>query len=336
MKNALWVLIACIQLFLGCAPMVEKRNDPLIGKIYDTGLKREIEYQELLREIQKAEVIYLGENHDNADHHEIQLRILQDLLQAGKRPQIGFEFFSSDQTGYLMAFVRLTPKRETVEHTHMREKALRRKLGWEESEDRSWSFYYRLIDLAREKGLTAFGTDLPKGIVRRIVKTGIEGLTPVERNWIQSTGFDDPMYKKVMLAKFADVHCGFSHPKMSERLYQAWVARNDAMARSIASMVRNAEKPVVVIVGGGHTQYNMGIYERVAHLKPQTSQINVGIQEVALHPLPLEDYMRTVKMDGRTFPPSHSYLWFTQRNSHENPCEKFQAHLQKMKRTKRK
>ena len=325
-------MAACILLLWGCSPMEKKRDDPLIGRIYESGLKREISYQDLLHKIETADVVYLGENHDNADHHGIQLRILRDLLRAGKRPQIGFELFSSDQTGYLMAFARTKPKKETDKHLRLRERSLRQKLNWTGQNDQFWSYYFRLIALARENGLRVFGTDLPKGITKRIVGWGIESLTPVEKDWIRSTGFDDPVYKKMMLAKFADSHCGFSSPKMAERMYRTWIARNDAMARAIVSMISDEGRPIVMIVGGGHTQHDMGLFERVAHLAPKAVQINVGLQEIALSPLKLQDYLDPVKVGDRTFPPSHAYLWFTRRNSYEDPCEKFKEHLKRMKR----
>ena len=49
-----------------------KRDDPLIGKIVSSIDQKEMGYQELVNELLQADIIYLGENHDNADQHQHQ------------------------------------------------------------------------------------------------------------------------------------------------------------------------------------------------------------------------------------------------------------------------
>lgn len=320
---------------IGCTPMINKRIDPLIGKIYDSSNQKEISYEELFKKIQANQVIYLGENHENSDHHAIQLQILQDLIRAGKKPLIGFEFFSTAQTSHLMTFVQAKSYGDSNEEANIRENDLREKLGWQNQNDQFWKFYFQLIELALKNRLTIFGTDLPKGVIKRIVRVGIGQLTPVEKKFIQSTNFNDPIYKKLMFSKFKAVHCGFSTPKMSERMYQDWVARNDSMASSIAAMLLDdVNQPLVMILGGGHVQHNMAVFERVAHLKPGITQLNLGLQEVAIQPEDLSAYMEATKLDNREFLPSHEYFWFTQRNSYEDPCDKFREMLKGMAETK--
>jgi len=333
MKIKIWnvLILAFIILMAGCTPMVKKRLDPLIGKIYDSKLKKEVAYQMLLQKMMDARVIYLGENHENADHHKIQLRILKDLIRAGKKPIIGFEFFSTDQTGHLMSFVQIATPKILPGSLEIREMDLREKLGWHSHGDPTWQFYYQLIELALKNKLTIFGADLPKCIVKRIVRVGVENLTGVENNLLQPTFFDDMAYQQLMYSKFKAVHCGFSTPKMSERMYQAWIARNDTMAYSIVSMLAEDEnQPIVMILGAGHVQHNMAVYDRVSFYKPDLKQINLGLQEIATKLIQVEDYLEETTVENRTFLPSHEYFWFTERNSYEDPCEKFKGMLQGM------
>ncbi len=320
----------------GCTNMTSKRNDPLTGKIVASFNQYEISYQELLDRVVDSEVIYLGENHENAEHHQIQMDIIKDLIKAGKKPQLGFEFFSIEQTGYLMTYVRNKQHGMHKLTEETQELQLRKNLGWQERPDRDWQFYFGFLKLARSHQLTTFGADLPKGIVRNISRNGIKGLSPVEKSIVQSTGFKDDRYKKLMFGKFKAAHCGYAHQQRQERMYETWLARNDTMARSIVAMsAESSEQPIVLILGGGHTEHDMGVVERVKHLKPGIRQLNLGLTEIYRKPAPLGAYFQQETIDGEQFPPSHEYLWFTQRHSYEDPCERFRKHLEMMQKVKK-
>ncbi|MCP4753158.1 MAG: ChaN family lipoprotein [Proteobacteria bacterium] len=327
-----WVLLITIFGLLGCTSTVVKRDDPLIGKIVSTLDRKEIPYGTLTQRVLESDVVYLGENHDNADHHQIQLRIVGDLIKNGRRPRLGFELFSVDQTGYLMAFVSAKSKGPHAVAPEKAERILRRQLGWENRTDSDWAFYFRLVELAREHELTVFGADLPKGIVRRLTRGGIDSLTNVEKALLHPTDFKDEHYQRLMYGKFTEAHCGWSLKSLLERLYGSWIARNDAMAHSIAVMIGEIpDEPIVMILGGGHVEHNMGVYERTAYLKPGIRQLNLRFREIAIRPLKLEDYFQKTTVDDREFPPAHEYLWFTQRVSYQDPCLRFRKQLQRMK-----
>ena len=69
-----------------------------------------------------------------------------------------------------------------------------------------------------------------------------------------------------MKSVFVSVHCGMDHGRMTDRLYDTWVTRNDRMARSVVQLLnavqtkdrdeaRRKTGPVVIIIGAGHTEY---------------------------------------------------------------------------------
>ncbi len=332
-KLAKKLLIALlIGTLLGCTPMKVKRDDPLIGKIFASEDQREISYKNWLAKATLADVIYLGENHENADHHQIQFDIINDLIKAGRKPQLGFEFFSVEQTSYLMAYANKKSKRKhgTVS-AETQEKRLRVNLGWQNRSDRNWQFYFRLIELAKTHQLLIFGADLSAGTVTRIARGGINGLTPVENKLLQPTGFENSAYKKLMFEKFKASHCGYARKDHQERMYQTWIARNDTMARSIVAMSEaRPTELVVMILGGGHAEYNMAVFERVQVLIPEIRQMNLGLQEIYLEPAPLNSYLDTTEIDGVKFEAAHQFFWFTQRFSYDDPCKRFRKALKKM------
>ena len=332
------IFLLILVLWIGaCSTAVQKREDPLIGKIVRTDSQAEISYPALLDKVQDSQVIYLGENHDNAEHHAIQLKVITDLIAKGKKPQLGFEFFSVDQTAYLMSFVAAGKTKTHGHATDVMETILRSQLGWQKRSDQDWNFYFQFIALARKNGLKIFGADLPKGIVRRIIRSGMQSLTGAEKTLLKPTGFKDESYQQLMFEKFKTSHCGFARESYQKKMYRTWIARNDRMALSIVSMLAgDPNQPIVMILGGGHTQHNMAVYERVAVLKPGVRQMNIGLREIAIEPMPLDHYCQSTKIGQKTFAPSHEYLWFTQRSSYEDPCRRFREQLQKMKQSTQK
>ena len=330
MKTIIRFILTCIALCfpLTCASGVKHRSDPLLETIVRTADQKTISPDALHAALENADVIYLSEKHDNPRQHELQLLIIQELLRRGKKPAIGFEFFSREQTGYLMHYTRGKPS--PFEHgEHGGEAFLRRQLDWDTQPDEDWKFYYAIIALAKQHRLTAFGTDLPASIKMRLTRYGANKLTGIERRSLSPTGFSNPAYEQLMKQKFTASHCGWSEPNLLERLYQTWVARNDAMARSIVDMLEEQGGPVVMIVGGGHVEHNMGIVERTASLRPQTRQVNLGLTEIAVQPTPLSDYIDRQTVQGVVFGPVHDYLWFTRRVDYDDPCEQYRKMLKR-------
>jgi uncharacterized iron-regulated protein len=308
------------------------RKDPIIGKIIDTQTGVETDVNSLIKDISTHDVIYLSEKHDNPDQHHIQTRVIQGLIEKGLPPTLGFEFFSMEDTPDLLNFVDAG----NVVHSKKIEKMiaadLRKKLGWDTQPDKLWQYYYDLLTLAKKEGLPVAGIDLPRNLKKRITRKGIEGITPIEREQIFSTHLSDAAYKTYMFSIFKAVHCGMGNEKMQSRLYDTWVARNDRMARSITRLQALGKGPIVIIIGGGHTEYGLGVINRVAAIDNTIKQVNVSLREISVTPSPLLDYMAPLVLEGfKTVPPA-DYLWFTQRVSYADPCEEFKKSLKRMKK----
>jgi uncharacterized iron-regulated protein len=260
---------------------------------------------QLLAQMQDADVIYLGERHDNPRHHAIQAEIINQLLAAGRRPVLGFEFFSREQSGFLLQYVA------RKEADKQDQKRLRDQLGWGPRQDDSWTFYFGLLEIARQNGLSAFGLDLPEAMRTRLQRKGLDGLTQFERSMLHSTGFANEAYRAKMLEQLKAAHCGYGNEDYLGRLYDTWIARNDTMATALAELVdEHRGRPVVVILGGGHVVENLGVYERFAHLRPTARQLNLGLVE----------HGNAYDQGG---PLPYPVVWFTAPRERGDPCEAF-------------
>ena len=329
------LLVACtgagpVNPTVAPAATVTPAADPLLDRIIATADGRPLQPTELYERMAQADVVYLAEKHDNPRHHALQLEALRTLLEAGKRPALGFEFFAREQTGYLQDFVQPQNSHGKPLSPAQAEQKLRRELGWGPQRDAEWAFYFPLLQVAKEHQLAVFGADLPDSLKRRISRLGQDKLSPVEQNLLSDSGFNDPAYRALMEQTLIDAHCGWNDPELIDHLYQTWLARNDAMAQSITAMAQaGTGQPVLVILGAGHTRHNMGVVERVQHLWPQARQLNLGYQELAREPQPAAAYYDKVVVQNREFAPAFEYFWFTPRVSFEDPCEQFKSQLQK-------
>ncbi|NIM07257.1 MAG: hypothetical protein GTN65_16955, partial [Armatimonadetes bacterium] len=225
-RRALSALLAVIvgTASCGCTATIKHRADPLLGRIIRTADQKEVPRQEIFEIMAEAEVIYLGEKHDNPYHHSIQLEALQKLLRAGKRPAVGFEVFSLEQTGFLMEYSVGPPSPLPRDLDMSQEKLLRTRLGWGRERDQDWHFYFPLLQLAAEHKLPVFGADLPPGLRLRLSRVGLDGLSELERHLLHPTDFESPAYRSLMYQEFTRAHCGWSSPELLRKLYETWLA----------------------------------------------------------------------------------------------------------------
>ena len=87
----------------------------------------------------------------------------------------------------------------------------------------------------------------------------------------------------------------------------------------------------VIIIGGGHTEYGLGVVDRLSIIDPDISQVNIALKEIRINPAPLSDYLTPLTLEGHDLMLPADFLRFSQRVSYENPCEAFKEQLKKMK-----
>lgn len=301
------------------APMIH----PLVGKIYRAEDIEPTALPALLKKMESSDVIYLGETHDNSRHHHIEQQVIFQLVRQGLRPALGFEFFSREQTSHLLRY-RNSGKKKGSDERHASEaaaeKLLRTQLGWESNRELHWQRFLPILKKARELQLPIFGADLSGGLKVNLVRYGYDGLNGVEKLMVTRTTFDDPGHRDWMTERLRALHCGWGDSASIDRLYETWLARNEAMAEAIVAMVReNSGQPVVVIMGGGHLEHNLGVYERVQNLMPNARQLNIRMLQVRDNLTEPSDYFVSLVRDDRDYGPPHDYLWFTsgpQRREH--------------------
>ena len=248
----------------------------------------------------RAQVVYLGESHDNPRHHRDQTRVLEAMLADGARPVLAFEMLTQDQQPAVDAAMF-----ETADPV-----ALAKRLAWAERGWPGFEMYRPLFDLARDYGLTVLAIDLPQPVVRRISKEGLAALAPDERRSVASRLDQDANRERGIARDIETAHCGLLPAAAVPRMVEAWHARNVAMAERIVKALERAPQ-VVVIVGRGH-QAPGGLADQVEALRPGTRQLIVDLVEA-----------------GETAPdlaaPGNRIVWSSPPVERPDPCAPLRA-----------
>jgi uncharacterized iron-regulated protein len=215
----------------------------------------------------RAQVVYLGESHDNPRHHADQARVLEAMLADGARPAVAFEMLAQDQQPAVDAAML-----ETADPA-----ALAKRLEWAQRGWPDFEMYRPLFDLARRYRLTVVALDLPRPTARRISGEGLAALAPGERSRVVSRLARDDNRERRIASEIETAHCGLLPAAAVPRMVEAWHARNVSMAQRIFEALDRAAQ-MVVIVGRGH-QAPGGLADQVEALRPGTRQLIVDFAE---------------------------------------------------------
>ncbi|MBD1885474.1 ChaN family lipoprotein [Microcoleus vaginatus] len=241
-----------IGLFLLCSSAVTAQTtaNPQPGQTYTN--------QEILQQLVKAKVVYLGETHDSAEDHQAQLAIIREMQRQNRKIAIAMEMFQrpfqSAIDNYLAG--KLT-EQQLVEQTEY---------------DRRWRFpwesYAPILRFAKENQLPVLALNTPSEVTRKVASQGLESLTAEEKKHIPPISeirTDNAEYRQLLLEVFQQHQkAAQGNSTAFERFLQAQVLWDETMAEKIAQFVKaNPDYQVVVLVGKGHIIYGYGIPSRV-------------------------------------------------------------------------
>ena len=293
MRGATLALLACAMASAGCvaAPPGAAGPGP-VPLVVPATAALAASARLVAARARTAEVVYLGELHDNALHHAIQARILEELVLGGGRPAVAFEMVPETRQASLDAAIRSQASPVEVE----------RQLGWAAQGWPDFAMYWPLFDLARRHDLPVVATDLDPAVTRRISRDGI-GAAGEDPARLRSALPDDPARDQAIARRIRAAHCDRVSESRAGRMLESWYARNVVIARRITEALTRAPQ-VVVIIGRGH-QSPGGVPEQVDALRPGTRQLVVALAE------------------GESGPPPETpgdVVWLTPSRPRPNPC----------------
>jgi uncharacterized iron-regulated protein len=296
--------LACLALllFAGCAAVppgtLRDTDHPLAGRLWDPAAQVFIEETELLRRAAPADVLLLGEIHDNAEHHRLQLKILQARLDAGARPALLMEQFDVDQQPALDE-----ARREGRDLAPLMR-------GWD------WPLYRSLVALADSARLPLVAANLPRAAARPVVRDGYSTLAAGEAQRLALDATWDDARQKYLSHLIEASHCGMVTPQLRDGLVRAQRLRDATLADAALGRL---DTGVVFILGRGHARRDVGVPLYLLARRPDTRVLAVGFVEVGAGKTAAADY--ETERAGAIAP--YDIIWFTPRAERPDPCLAF-------------
>ncbi len=231
------------------------------GQIVDMKRAEAIRFDELITALSGCDVIFVGETHDNPEHHLIEVQILQALAdRMGDHLAVGMEFFQLGQQEALDRYL----------HGAISEDGFLEAVNWKETWGFDYLFYRPLMLLSKERGLRVLALNAPSGIVRKVARSGLSGLTAEERNQIPK---EIDLGNEAHRAYVREAFEGHEHTDLShfERFYEAQCVWEETMAETISRHLASSGGKMVVFSGNGHIVYKFGIPDRTVRRIPITA-----------------------------------------------------------------
>jgi len=292
------------------------RSHPLTGRIWDVASGKFIDRHSLMMRLARAEFVLLGEKHDNSDHHRLQAEVLRGLIDAGRRPAVGFEMFSLDDAGAIADHLARAPSDAA---------GLGPAVNWQSSGWPDWAIYQPIAEAALAAKLTIVATNLPLATARKMSRDGLTLEPSVHRD----LGLDRPLSDAMLATMAADIrnsHCGHGTAESAQRMVQVQRARDARMAHSLIAAA--SADGAVLVAGAGHVRSDYGIPVYLTAKAPGQPVVSIAFVEV--DELESEPHKYLLPKTAARAP--YDYLWFTPRVDNEDGCEKFKAQFEKFKK----
>ncbi|MBW1779566.1 MAG: ChaN family lipoprotein [Deltaproteobacteria bacterium] len=230
------------------------------GRIIDLKKGTSISFDQLIDDLRTIDLIFVGEVHDNPEHHLMEVQILQALLDRYGSLNVAMEFFDTTRQSALDSYMN----KAVTETEFLKD------VDWQNSWSFPFYFYRPLLLAARDKGKAVVGINVPNRIVRKVARSGLDSLNPEERGHVAETiTLDNKAHRQYLNEVFE----GHPHADVDnfDYFYQAQCVWEDTMAENIARHVKDYTAKTIVFTGNGHIINKFGIPDRVSRRIPVTT-----------------------------------------------------------------
>jgi uncharacterized iron-regulated protein len=198
-----------------------------------------ITFSEMIDDLQKSKIVFIGEKHDNLHHHLAQLQVVKGLEAAGAKIAIGLEMFRSDSQQALDDWV--TGKMIYQDFL---------KIYFD-----NWTLWEKYADIylyARQKNIPLIGLNISREITQKVAQQGLSGFSgeQLQDLPIVQCKVDQPYMDFIRRA------LGGHNLEGTQFRYfcEAQMLWDKVMAINVHEyMVKNPDTIVVVLAGSGHS-----------------------------------------------------------------------------------
>ncbi|MBJ6749798.1 ChaN family lipoprotein [Geomonas sp. Red421] len=202
--------------------------------------RQAVTLQQLCAKAEAADLVMIGEVHDAAPHHDLQLEVIRQLKARQLPLAIGVEVMQSDSQKELDAFIAGTMSEADFRQVFAR--------NW----SYDWRLYRDIFMFARDNKIPMIALNVPKEVVIKVSRQGYASLTPEERkNLPQGTMCDlNNPHTEFLKQSFGEVFKHVAKGRVFEYFCEAQTLRNSGMAMNISQYLKKSPKTKIVALTG--------------------------------------------------------------------------------------
>lgn len=258
------------------------RDHADLGVIRELATGRTLTPQELVQRLAVVPRVLVGEQHDNPDHHALQLWLLREL--ATQRPQgsLLMEMLNPDQQARVDAAQAVTRAGQPPADAFTA-------LAWQANWD--WSVYGALVTYALRQPYPLLAANLDRAQIMQIYK---------QRPVLTGQASTTQQVRATLLDDIRESHCGL----LPEAQMPAMLAVQQQRDRRMAERLMAAPTPALLLAGAFHVRKDLGV---PLHLK----DLGAGEGNAVL----------ILAEAGKTVTAEHAdYAWYTAAQPEQDHC----------------
>ena len=238
-------------------------------------------WADLMDGVAWADVVVLGEEHDDAVAHRFQLAVVEEMLATWPKTAIALEMIERDEQTALDAYLLGEGDEADL---------LAAIASSEEGQEIFAAFYLPIVDAAKTTGASVIGANAPRRYVRTARLEGYESLEildPDERELFDiPPRLDDGEYRNRIETLMRENEMSPTHQDLDAilRAQQLW---DRTMAKSVLRTLDAGMTKVVLLIGRFHGDFALGT---IAQLRSDRPLLKIL-------------YVSTVSQNARTLEP---------------------------------
>ncbi|MCA0243167.1 MAG: ChaN family lipoprotein [Proteobacteria bacterium] len=254
-------------LLAGCAATPAAAED----RIVDTASGREIGRGELVARLRAADLVLLGEQHDNVHHHRRRAALITELSAApGAATVIVAEHLPRGQ--------RVGPGAEPL--SRLQAAGFDPK-GW------GWPQHEGLFAPLLAAGIPVLGGNAPLDVVRAVARQGDAALPPDLAAAIAAAPLP-PAAQAALDHELLDSHCGQLPAARVPAMRAAQRLRDASMAAALLAAADAGAKPALLVAGNGHVRSDLGVPVLLRAQRPALRIVSVCFVESDASTMPCD------------------------------------------------
>ncbi|WP_325437255.1 ChaN family lipoprotein [Pseudomonas nitroreducens] len=267
----------------------EGRDSAELGVIRDLRSGEQLSTAQLLDRLAAAPRVIVGEQHDNPDHHALELWLVRALAERRASGSVLLEMLGPEQQNAVSAAQASAAKGDMPSDLIA---ALRWQPGWD------WSQYGPLVTWLVKQPAPLLAANLDRDEIMNIYRT---------KPQLQGSASTAASVRNALLEDIRGSHCGL----LPESQYPAMLAVQQQRDRRIAESFKAAPEPSVLIAGGFHARRDLGV---PLHLKDIDAAQGLKVVMLAEVGKPVE-------------PGQADYLWYTPAQPPTDYCAQMRGSL---------